>query len=144
METTYTRQNILDTVQSIIDEGEYDVYGLRVLTVTTKEDESLPAPAIGSVLANSRVWDDGEMLDEELNGTCTVGLNWDADEYDITRAVRLLGEGYTGYTGRYVVLVGGNDYEGGQDAGEYIISNATVLAVWDRGPEYLHRIRVAQ
>ena len=117
-------------ILAFIQEGEYEVYGLRVMTIVADEDEARGAPEVGQILGNSRVWDDGLATDEELDGTCAYHMPRDAVsiheiENDIERFRR------EGYYGKYVVLIGGFCYEWGEDYNEVVIQNAKVLAVWN-------------
>lgn len=117
-------------ILAFIQEGEYEVYGLRVMTIVADEDEARGAPAVGSILANSRVWDDGEMTEEELDGTCAYHMPRDAEEvHEIENAIERFQR--EGYYGKYVVLIGGFYYEGGEDYNEVVIRDAKVLAVWN-------------
>lgn len=124
-------------ILSIIAQDEFEAYGVRAMTICNESDALLPAPEVGSILANSRVWDDGRVTDEELDGTCALGISviyTDDDDVDeIKNIMQVLHSLDTTYTGRYIVLLGAYSSTVGEDAGEEILCNAQVLAVWDRG-----------
>lgn len=122
-------------ILNIIAQDEFEAYGIRAMTIVTDEDETREAPEVGQILGNSRVWDDGLVTDEELDGTCALGISvYDADDVDeIKNIMQVLHSLDTTYTGRYIVLLGAYTSTRGEDAGEEILCNAQVLAVWDRG-----------
>lgn len=122
-------------VAEIVNAGEYTYYGIRCMTV---EGEILDAPVVGEYLAQSYHWDDGERLEETVGGTCGIEIRqaWDGDGYsagplEVHYAASLL----SAYYGRWVVLMAGHSSSMGDDQGETIISDAVVLAVFDRGTE---------
>lgn len=116
-------------ILNTILKGEYEFYGLRALTIVDDADVDRAAPELGSVLAPSRVWDDNEMTDEVLPGTCAYLLPCDLDDVDdVERHIKHF-EG-EGYYGKHTVLVGGFHGQRGEDMGEIIIRDAKVLAVW--------------
>lgn len=65
----------------------------------------------------SHVWVDGEETDETLDGVCGQDITT-IDRYNHN------------YCGSHVALVAGNDYTYGEDAGEIIISDAVVIAIF--------------
>lgn len=99
-------ESILNRIEEIIEESEFEYIGIRV-----QEDEFVK----GEILDNSYVWIDGEPTDEELDGTCAVMLK-DA-------------ESAKGYFGDHIAIIGGNNMEYGEDLGEIIIKNAEVMEV---------------
>ena len=99
-------ENIMNRIEEIRDDSEYEYIGIRV-----QENEFTE----GEVLDNSFVWVDGEMTDEELDGTCAVKLE-DA-------------ELATSYFGNHVAIIGSNSMEYGQDLGEIILRDAEVIEV---------------
>lgn len=101
-------QNIIDRIEEIKDECEYEYIGVRI-----QEDEFTE----GEILDNSYVWDDGEWTDEELDGTCAVNL----DDAKLTLT--------NGYFGEHVAIIAGDHCEWGQDCGEIIIREAIVIEV---------------
>ena len=118
------------------DAPEY--LGLRIptdYTGTIKIGDELPA---------SKVWIDGDITDEELNGVSTIGIkrDWKSGEVEEATVVHALkeigaypkekGHGWGGYSGNRVLLVGGYSAENGEDAGELIIRNNEVLGIWNR------------
>ncbi|MCP4679697.1 MAG: hypothetical protein GY854_30245 [Deltaproteobacteria bacterium] len=75
-------------------------------------------PAIGDVLPCSNVWHGDDPTDEELPGTCA----WDT---------RSQCEDYAKHSSGYMVLLGGVNVQSGDLAGEIILEDAEVFAVWD-------------
>lgn len=99
-------KNIMNRIDEIKENSEYEYIGVRV-----QENEF----AEGEILDNSFVWVDGEMTDEELDGTCAVKLE-DAELAN-------------GYFGEHVAIIGSNSMEYGQDLGEIILRDAEVMEV---------------
>ena len=56
-------EKIMERIEEIKDEYDFGYIGVRV-----QED----AFVLGEMLNNSFAWVDGEMTEEELNGTCAV------------------------------------------------------------------------
>lgn len=99
-------KNIMNRIEEIRENSEYEYIGVRV-----QENEFTK----GEILDNSFVWVDGEMTDEELDGTCAVKL----EDAELAK----------GYFGDHVAIIGGDYMEYGQDLGEIIIRDAEVLEV---------------
>lgn len=99
-------EKIMERIEEIKDEYDFGYIGVRV-----QED----AFVLGETLNNSFVWIDGEMTDEELDGTCAIRI----DDAKLAK----------GYHGDHVAVIGGDHVEYGQDLGEIIIRNAEVLEV---------------
>lgn len=99
-------ESIINRIAEIKENAEYEYIGVRV-----QENEF----AEGETLDNSFVWVDGEMTDDELDGTCAVRLE------DANLA--------NGYFGDHVAIIGSNSMEYGQDLGEIILRDAEVLEV---------------
>lgn len=99
-------KDIMNRINEIKENAEYEYIGVRV-----QENEF----KVGEILDNSFVWVDGEMTDEELDGTCAVKLE------DVQLA--------NGYFGNHVAIIGSDSMEYGQDLGEIILRDAEVLEV---------------
>lgn len=99
-------ESIINRIDEIKENAEYEYIGVRV-----QENEF----AEGETLDNSFVWVDGEMTDDELDGTCAVRLE-DAELAN-------------GYFGDHVAIIGSNSMEYGQDLGEIILRDAEVMEV---------------
>lgn len=99
-------KNIMNRINEIKENAEFEYIGVRVQENAFTEGESLD---------NSFVWVDGEMTDEELGGTCAVKLE-DAELAN-------------GYFGEHVAIIGSNSMEYGQDLGEIILKDAEVMEV---------------
>ena len=65
-----TRNEAIEKIMERIDEIK-DCYDYGYIGVRVQEDEFV----LGEILDNSFVWVDGEMTDEELNGTCAVKID---------------------------------------------------------------------
>lgn len=104
----------------IANESPYANHGLRIV------DDPAEA-AVGTVLAPSRCWDDGEPTGDVLDGTSVLVCH---DESSAARALRLS----RSYVGRYLLLVAsdrcGSDYCA--DPGEGLLVDPVVVAVIDR------------
>lgn len=103
-------QEIID----IMNENGYAYYGIRV-------DDNVNYK-VGDYTANSRVWVDGEVTEEELDGTSCVGFQY---EDEIESALEIANS----YFGNCVYVIAGNDMEYGEDSGEYVIKDAVVIAI---------------
>ncbi len=99
-------ENLMNRIEEIRENSDYEYIGVRV-----QENEFVK----GEILDNSFVWVDGEITDEELDGTCAVKL----EDAELAK----------GYFGDHVAIIGGDYMEYGQDLGEIIIRDAEVLEV---------------
>lgn len=128
--------------QQILSEIETDPladYGLRI--IPGEFDGKI---AVGDVLPNSRVWEDGNETLDELKGTSTSEIRR-ADIDSIVQSIKDLGaHGKNGKNGFYfgdrVVLVKGDPVGFGEDAGERIIANAEVVGIWKKPNKGLSEI----
>ena len=99
-------ESIMNRVEEIRENCDYEIIGVRV-----QENEFTE----GEILDNSFVWIDGEMTDEELDGTCAVKL----EDAELAK----------GYFGEHVAIIVGESFTYGEDLGEIIIRDAEVLEV---------------
>lgn len=91
---------------------------------------------VGDILEPSWVWEDGEWTDEQLDGTCCIGISSRGRHMvtvhareGVAEALRLVGDyRYTHTEGRLVLIASDNTYRG-QDRGEIIARRAVVVAV---------------
>jgi len=86
--------------------------GVRIISETFKDANA----EVGDELERSWVWCDGDPTDERLPGTCCIG----------EKIPHYLPD--AGYWGIRIVAVDGNIIGYGQDEGEIIVENATVIA----------------
>ena len=71
----------------------------------------------GDILTHkSNVWDDGEMLDEMIDGVCSI---------DIIHAYQM----DTNYKGSVALILGCDDAESGNDIAEFIMKNPVILEI---------------
>lgn len=90
-------------------EDEYECVGIRV-------QEDSYGQRVGDVMDhNSRVWIDGDETEEELDGVCAIKSNMTGVACE--------------YFGNTVLVLGSNCYTYGEDAGEVIMQEPTVLAI---------------
>lgn len=105
-------------------------FGLRVI-----EDE---APRIGSILAPSRRWVNGDPTNRLLSGTSASRIAGASPE-EVAKSLRQLGVPEAGpngyYFGRNALLVGGNEGRRGQDVGEILIRDPRVLSAYRKQSE---------
>lgn len=107
----------VERIKEIIEESEFAYIGLRV-------DGCEYNP--GDYAADSRVWDDGDVTEDTLNGTSTLWVRKDDNERDIETVIAEL-EPYE-WLGGYMTVVGSFGNDGwGEDAGELIIRDAEVM-----------------
>lgn len=99
-------ENIMNRIEEIKENSEYEYIGVRV-----QENEFTE----GEILDNSFVWVDGEMTDKELDGTCAVKL----EDAQLANS----------YFGDHIAIIGSNSMEYGQDLGEIILRDAEVMEV---------------
>lgn len=103
---TYTKEEINKAIETIKN-NDYD-YTYVAIRICPDMVEA------GQTLENSFVWVDGEITDEEIDGTCGIDIESKAGG---------------GYFGACMAIIGGYDAEYGEDDGEIIIKNAEVIAV---------------
>ena len=116
-------QELIEFILEKIGEDYGGVVGLRGLYRQEK---------IGS-LRDSRVWEDGNETDEELDGTSTVMIsgNWCYDSGKVIRDnISRYAENVFAYGNGRIGLVIGDSGEGGEDIGEIIIRNAECIYIW--------------
>ena len=94
---------------------EHEYVGIRI------QDDSYGLRAGDSVDHISHIWDDGEDTGEELSGVCALGAN------SFSRFARRGGR--VPYIGRTVLVLGADRASYGEDEGELVMEDATVLAV---------------
>ena len=104
----------IDEIKEMVEDREYDYIGLRIEENVNYE--------IGDTANVSRVWDNNELTGETLDGTCCIGMKW---AEDVERAMEIA----KAYCGDRWYLIAGNDAEYGEDDGEIIIEDATVVAI---------------
>ena len=57
----------IDEIKEMVEDREYDYIGLRI-------DDNVNY-GIGDIANVSRVWDNNELTDETLDGTCCIGIS---------------------------------------------------------------------
>lgn len=94
--------------------ANFDSIGLRVVSKDYTEYNAV----VGDTLGNSSVWDDGDYTDNLLSGVSAIS---------VTSINQMSSCG--GYFGDRVLVLGSDDAERGDDAGEIVMGDAVVLAV---------------
>lgn len=110
-------------IRAIMEEGRFSDYGIRGLCF----DEEY---AVGDSPRESYDWDHENDIStyatdgRTLGGVCTVGLTEDNVEKVISLVPRMYGDGR-------MALIGGTLRDYGEDPGEWILSDAEILAIWE-------------
>ncbi len=109
MATMFVTDEMIKRAKELADELFYDFecIGIRV-------QDGIPFE-LGSLDHTSKVWDNGEETDIDLDGVCIIGIN------DI--------ENIKAYYGDHAAVVVGDMCEYGEDPGELVIKNAQVIEV---------------
>lgn len=109
-------------IRSIIEEGRFSDYGIRGLCF----DEGY---AVGDSPRESYDWDHENDIStyatdgRTLGGVCTVGVTEDNIEEALKAAAM--------YSDGKLALIGGTLKDYGEDPGEWILSDAEILAIWE-------------
>jgi len=99
-------------------EERYTDYGIKK-AVGIRIQESDYGLAIGDTVEHrSYVWDDGNQMDEQLEGVCAI---------DVNKALEL--EGYGGYDGNVAVVIESEEWDAGEDFGEIVMREAIVIDI---------------
>lgn len=112
-----------DSLNAAISNSGLWIFGVRSLHA----DEHVQ---VGSVMAESYVWDDGDRTDESIGGTCCFEVRESTDGWDLQSAI----DRAAGYnlSSRYALIggkyCGNNDLIG--ETGAIAIRDAQVLAIW--------------
>lgn len=115
------------TIKNVAEVTQYEYLGIRA-----HRGDRLD---IGNPLPSSHVWDDGDMLDELLEGICALRILHDSwnetiDQNSVAKAIKDI-DAYT-WDNSPVVLIGGNYAMEGNDVGEIIIRDAVLLQYFEK------------
>lgn len=111
----------LTELKAIIDQvtdehwGEYTYFGIRT--------QYEPFEQLGKISHVSKVWDDGEETDEDLDGICAT----DVSGYAIRMHTEDFVEG--SYFGDHIAILASNDADYGNDPDELVMKDAVVLHI---------------
>lgn len=113
------------------DDDAGAAYGIRVIP-GDYSDELSP----GDSLPPSNRWVDGEDTGEPIAGTSAIRING-SDGDAVLRALKLAGaDGNSGpngfYWGNRVALVKGDSIGSGEDVGEILLKDATIVDLWNK------------
>ena len=103
----------LEIAEAMELDSKYGYIGIRT------QEQSFE---LGEMTHNSKVWDDGDETDIELDGVCCTSLSKLADikSYQLRQVT---------YYGEHIAIIAGDRAEYGEDLGELIIADATVVAI---------------
>lgn len=106
------------TIKKIAETIDKDQYMYSYLALRCQ-----PVPEeIGSTMAHrSSQWIDGEEQHEQLDGVSAISLasiKWLDDDK------------YSGYEGPYLILIGSDNGQYGEDNGEVVLTDPIVLDIW--------------
>ena len=105
-----TAKQITDIAKQVIENHyAFDYIGLRI------QDSDYGVHAGQPIEYQSRVWVDGDMMDEEVNGICAVDAR-QAARHELS---------FGGYIGNVVLVIGSNSGSSGEDDGEIILRPAS-------------------
>lgn len=99
-----------EMIQKAKDAAEDAGYDYMRFGIRVQEEEF----RLGTIDHKSHVWVDGEDTEEELDGISAMDINHISNIQ---------------YFGSHVALIGCNEYESGEDAGEIIMKDASVIAI---------------
>lgn len=126
---------IISAIEEAAANGKCEL-GVRAMTANPLTGERVTVEA-GDDLENSHDWIDGEATDEQIDGVCTVALQWDSfwdedDADDITAEIERVMAIIADYNDDncQVVLVSGDSSYEGNDVDERVIENATAIYVF--------------
>ena len=110
-------ENLVDICKEYSDKEGLGYFGIR------SDDRDF---SIGEALPASRIWDDGDPTEDELDGTSTIWL-YDAynDEFNVD-ALRIIKKVYAF---RNTYLVASHSRTWGEDKGEWVLSDPVVVEV---------------
>lgn len=116
--------NLNEKLTAIIEQAPHlSHFGVRVMNDETDTYE------VGQKAPISYAWVDGERTDDCLEGTSTVGIDWDGwDVNDIDESLEQLQQYMR--NGHQVVLVGGVGSYEGNDPRERVIYDAEILYIF--------------
>ena len=122
-------------IQEIIENNrmQFGYFGIRAMTRNPKTDE-LSVAIVGEYVENSYDWSDRDYVDstdDELGGTCAVGIDLDVEVEEVEEILNRFNGLYCS-SGQQVALLACDHREYGDDHREIVMQNAVVLAAWTR------------
>lgn len=102
----------ISKIKELIENEEFEFYGIR------KDDAEY---SVGDTCENSHSWRSDGTDNGELDGTCAIGVKAGTIESVIAQSKE--------YYGSHLYLIASDRKEMGEDQGEYIMSDAVVIAV---------------
>ena len=116
----------VNEIMEIIEEGKYSYYGLRGASEADMNNLER------GYLDCSYVWADNECTEEQLNGTCALGIDEYTSESVLLERFNRAANVYAAST-KTVLLIGDDTQEYGSDDDEVILGNngwgANVIAI---------------
>jgi len=117
-------KEFLTKIINAIREDDFDVLDYNYYGVRFHRDEIL---SVGDTLYCSKVWVDGNMTDELLDGTCAIDIRTLAEKDWTAEEIIDFVDQYT-YGHGEVVVCAGNKMTWGEDRYEIVIENAVKVA----------------
>lgn len=114
-----------EAVRAALRRYDYYVFGLRCVNELPRDGVTLPP---------SRVWDRGEVTEDLLPGTSALRVGKYGD--NVPSAMRAAAD----YGGQYMLLLGAEKAEAGDDDGEIVMREPIVLERWRRPPGLTERL----
>lgn len=125
------RDKALEIAKEAMDNLDYkyprDYIALRMLPSEQDEYE------VGELLPASWRWENGEMTNDKLDGTCGIGVGRISalDENDFLRAL----DKVVLYPGSRLAMLRSESVEGGADPGEVICAEPLIEFIWTLSEE---------
>lgn len=125
---------IIKAIEDAAINGKCEL-GIRAMTANPVTGEAVTVEA-GDELVNSYDWVDGNATDDQIDGVCTVAINWDsfwneedAEEIkaELDRVMDIISD--YGDDCQIVLVAGDSSYEG-TDFGERVIESATAIYIF--------------
>jgi hypothetical protein len=104
---TFSDEEVTEAIRKVQEMDNDDIIGIRI------DKAGLP---IGYTFPPSRRWEDGDPTNDILDGTSCLRIN-------------KLDRDYGGYNGNQIYAVSGRSLYEGEDPGELIIEDATIVAL---------------
>ncbi len=113
-----TKAELIAIIEEVIESTDYayNHYGVR-----TQEEEF----SLGPITHLSKVWDDGDETEEELDGICAT----DAENHSAVAMHCSDNASSSHYFGGHIAILGCNNCDYGEDYGEIIMRDADVLRI---------------
>ena len=111
----------MKNIVAAIQDSDYQYFGIRAI------DELL---SVGDICADSRVWDNGDVTDETLDGASATAISFDGytDEH-VEAAITAALVANKPYFADHRYIIASDHMTYGEDANEIILRDAEVIAI---------------